>query len=785
MQGLAEGLTLSRRFQLVRRLGKGGMGEVWLSTDVERETPVALKILAADLLKEPGFIDLLQEEFRKAQQLAHPNIVRVYDFFADDEHCFIAMQYIGGGDLTRLRGAPFQEIVRAALAVCDALDYAHRQGFVHRDIKPSNILLDERGSCILSDFGVAAALEREPKMLAIRGGGSLPSMSPQQLDGEAPKLSDDVYGFGALLYELLSGRPLFDPDVTPARIRDVVPAALSEDGTGQPIPQPLMRLVAAALEKSPTRRPAGMGAIRAVLEEVQSDFPLTGSRADEESAGAIRPIRRQATRTEESSDDQQELTDRSAALPRKVHGLSGKRVYAGLLLLLVVAAAVIFYLPTVVEKRAPGVPEKLIERAPERESTQAQSSPGDEVQRDLVDKVLGELLPLDDRLRGLGIERWGGADWAEARRLADAGDEAYRNRSYEDALTHYRGSLGLMQRLEPRAKSVFTEALAAGREALARGDKESAVSNFELALDINGSDAIARQGLRRAMSLDRVIELMSQASEMEAAGNPGEARQAYGQVLDLDPQWQPAREGLQRTDAALATEGYQVKMAEGLSALAAEDFVRARAAFEAALINRPGDSAARDALAQLEQDETLRRIIEIQNQASVFEAQEQWGAAIERYEAALAIDANISVANAGLARSRERQVLEQGLLKAIDRSNRLNEDQVWQAADQLLKQARQVNSPGPALQKQMTELGRLLKIASVPVPVVFESDNLTNVVIYKVGRLGTFLSRTLSLKPGSYVAVGSRDGFRDVRANFSVVADGVMPPVVLRCEEPI
>jgi len=785
MQGLAEGLTLSRRFQLVRRLGKGGMGEVWLSGDAESEMPVALKILAPDLRKDPGFIDLLQEEFRKARQLTHPNIVRVYDFFADDEHCFIAMQYIGGGDLTRLRGATFQEIVRAALAVCDALDYAHRQGFVHRDIKPSNVLLDERGSCILTDFGVAAALEREPKTLTIRGGGSLPSMSPQQLAGEAPNLSDDIYGFGALLYELLSGRPLFDPDVTPARIRDAVPVALSEDGTGQPIPEPLIRLVAAALEKSAARRPAGMGSIRAVLEEVQSDFPLVDSQADEKSAGAIRPIRRQASRTEASSEDQRELTDRSAALPRKAHGLSGKRVYAGLLLLLVAAASVIFYLPTIVERRAPSVPEKISERPPERESSQAQSSPGDEAQRDLVDKVLGELLPLDDRLRSLGIERWGGADWAEARRLADAGDEAYRNRTYDEALTRYRGSLGLMQRLEPRATGVLKEALTAGQEALARGDKASAVSNFELALDIDGSDAIARQGLERAMSLDRVIDLMTQASDLEAAGNSGAARQAYAQVLDIDPQWQPAREGLQRTGAALAIEGYQVKMAEGLSALAAEDFVRARAAFAAALINRPGDSAARDALAQLEQDETLKRIIEIQNQAAAFEAQERWGAAIERYEAALAIDANISVTNAGLARSRERQVLEQGLLKAIERSNRLNEDPVWQAADQLLAQARQVDSPGPALQKQITELGRLLKIASVPVPVVFESDNLTNVVIYKVGRLGAFLSRTLSLKPGSYVAVGSRDGFRDVRANFSVVADGVMSPIVLRCEEPI
>jgi hypothetical protein len=102
-----------------------------------------------------------------------------------------------------------------------------------------------------------------------------------------------------------------------------------------------------------------------------------------------------------------------------------------------------------------------------------------------------------------------------------------------------------------------------------------------------------------------------------------------------------------------------------------------------------------------------------------------------------------------------------------------------------LASAREIQQPGPRLAGQISELADLLEIAAMLVPVRFESDNLTDIIIYKVGKLGAFEVRTMDLRPGSYVAVGSRDGYRDVRRDFLVVANGEMPPVVLRCEEPI
>ena len=168
-----------------------------------------------------------------------------------------------------LRGASWQRVVTIVIEVVEALQYAHAQGVVHGDLKAANLLCDAAGHWRLSDFQTAAT-----------GAGaavSLSSVSPQQLDGASPAISDDVYALGALLYDLLSGAPPLHPGITPERIRTEVPARLGVDGSGQALPLALIQLVAALLEKSPARRPAGMAAVRAVLEDVlQDDEQLPG-----------------------------------------------------------------------------------------------------------------------------------------------------------------------------------------------------------------------------------------------------------------------------------------------------------------------------------------------------------------------------------------------------------------------------------------------------------------------------------------------------------------------------
>jgi tetratricopeptide (TPR) repeat protein len=789
MQRLVAGLSLDERFSLIRQLGRGGMGEVWLAEDRQLKEQVALKILSSPDAPSEGldaFVELLRQECRKARGLVHPNIVCVYDFHAGDGSFFISMQYVDGDSLAESRGKPFQVVVEKVLMVCDALEYAHRAGIIHRDVKSSNVLCDGNGVCYLTDFGIATAIAGDERFSDLRGGGSLPCMSPQQIAGEPAAVADDVYSLGSLLYELLSGQPLFHPGITAERICDEVPALLTQDGTNQQIPDTLVKVVRAMLEKSPERRPAGIGAVRSVLEEIRADYPATGAPGADAQApnndGVIRPVTRTSpVRRTATSETRTSATGLRA---KKKKGASARLVYGGLGALLLVAAAVIFFLPKVVRDKGPVVIERA-ELRPETGEAPGADPGASLAQREIADTVLGELLVIDDRLRALGVELWGGTDWTDARQLAETGDDSYRNRDYAEALSNYRQALNLMELIEARVPEVLAAAMRDGRAALEAPDQEAAIQNFEVAIAIDNANQAARKGLERAMRLDEVVALIRRAVELEQTGDLAQARDAYQAVLAMDSDSQAAQDGYQRTRGSLAKTEYSTRMAAGFSALAEEDLPGARTEFRAALSVRPGNADATSALRQIDDEERLQRIITLQGEGKTAESREKWSLAVEKYSGILAIDDTVASAKQDLARSRDRLELHERLDAEIGKADRFNDDKVARSANQLLARARSVGNPGPILSGQIAELDRLLRIAATPVPVEFRSDNLTQVVIYKVGNLGTFVTRTLDLKPGGYVAVGSREGFRDVRRSFRVIASGEMPPIVLSCEEPI
>ena len=220
MGALSEGHTLAGRFTLERRIGVGGMGEVWRAHDAERGEDVALKILSAELAAKPAMVELLQRECENARRLTHPGVVGMHGAFSDGDVRFLAMQLVEDGSFRRFAGQPLSESLPALLPVLEGLEAAHAQGIVHRDVKLGNVLLGADSAARLSDFGIAAVPED-----ALRSGGSPYSMSPQQVDREPPAPADDIYALGVLLYELAAGQPPFYPDVTPgARLRPAAQA---------------------------------------------------------------------------------------------------------------------------------------------------------------------------------------------------------------------------------------------------------------------------------------------------------------------------------------------------------------------------------------------------------------------------------------------------------------------------------------------------------------------------------------------------------------------------------
>src|SRR5438105_7074305 len=246
------------------------MGIVWLGRDEELEREVALKFLPDLMLQDRAALDDLKRETRRSLELAHPHIIRIHDFVHDERSGCISMEYVDGETLASLRCRKEQkvfepdELTMWIAQLCDALDYAHnRARIIHRDLKPANLMVNQRGDLKVADFGIARTLAESLKLLTMEQGrsGTLVYMSPQQLDGGRGTSLDDIYSFGATIYELLTSKPPFYSGNIDRQIHERVPPLMSyrreelDVVGGEPIDPMWEDVVAACLQKDPTLRP--------------------------------------------------------------------------------------------------------------------------------------------------------------------------------------------------------------------------------------------------------------------------------------------------------------------------------------------------------------------------------------------------------------------------------------------------------------------------------------------------------------------------------------------------
>jgi serine/threonine protein kinase/Tfp pilus assembly protein PilF len=254
---------------LIKILGRGGMGVVWLARDEELEREVALKFLPDLMIQDRAVFEQLKRETKRSLELTHPHIVRIYDFIHDERSGCISMEFVDGETLSSLRcNQPQQVFEPSELSawtsqICDALEYAHnRARIIHRDLKPANLMVNQRGEVKVSDFGIARSLSDSLSRLTMEQGrsGTLVYMSPQQLDGDRGTHLDDIYSLGATLYDLLTSKPPFYSGNIDRQIRERVAPSMAErrkelDIEPALIPQIWEDTVAACLAKDPSRRP--------------------------------------------------------------------------------------------------------------------------------------------------------------------------------------------------------------------------------------------------------------------------------------------------------------------------------------------------------------------------------------------------------------------------------------------------------------------------------------------------------------------------------------------------
>ncbi len=271
------GTTLADRYRIVSPLGKGGMGEVYRAEDLRLGQTVALKFLPRSLAQTEEALERFTREVRLARQVSHPNVCRVFDIGEISEtsetgktttHTFLTMEFVDGEDLAslmrRIGRLPQDKAVEIARQLCAGLAAAHEHGIIHRDLKPANIMLDGRGRVRITDFGLAG-------LAADIGGtearaGTPAYMSPEQFAGGEVTPKSDLYSLGLVLYEIFTGKRLFDASSSEEMARQRDKSAPTHPSQIVKDIDPLVeRVILRCLEKDPAKRPATALQVTAAL----------------------------------------------------------------------------------------------------------------------------------------------------------------------------------------------------------------------------------------------------------------------------------------------------------------------------------------------------------------------------------------------------------------------------------------------------------------------------------------------------------------------------------------
>ncbi len=260
------------RYTLERPLGHGGMATVYLAEDTELRRPVAVKVLDEHLARDPEFRDRFVREARLAARLSHPNVVQVYDAGESEGRPYIVMEYVPGSTLAGRGKLDPARAVAAALQACAGLQHAHDAGLVHRDVKPGNLLLRDDGVVKIADFGIARAAETTQLTQIGTVLGTAAYLSPEQAAGEVVTPATDIYALGAVLYELLTGRPPYQFDsladlAAKQSSGEITPARDLEPG----IPDGLEAAVMRCLARDPRFRPPSASELARELASAVSE----------------------------------------------------------------------------------------------------------------------------------------------------------------------------------------------------------------------------------------------------------------------------------------------------------------------------------------------------------------------------------------------------------------------------------------------------------------------------------------------------------------------------------
>src|SRR5262245_53953526 len=277
--------TKFSQYEITALLGKGGMGEVYRARDTKLKRDVAIKILPEEFARDADRVNRFQREAEVLASLSHQNIAGIYDLQHLHETQFLVMELVEGETLAdRIKRGPLpvEEALQIGKSICEALEAAHEKGIIHRDLKPANVKITPDGKVKVLDFGLAKALQGNEAPVVLSNSPTLSNaatlqgmilgtaayMSPEQAKGRATTRAADIWAFGCVLYEMLTGRPVFDGDDVSEILASVIKGTTNLDLLPADLHPAVRRVIKRCLEKDLKKRFRDIGDVRYELAEI-------------------------------------------------------------------------------------------------------------------------------------------------------------------------------------------------------------------------------------------------------------------------------------------------------------------------------------------------------------------------------------------------------------------------------------------------------------------------------------------------------------------------------------